>query len=160
MQNFNRTMTVTCSPERALEILTSATFENDKNLKANGSLESEVEFTKQDDSHCEYTSTTTDYERGITGVNKKKTEKTRYFYKWDLKKRCATWSMEHPMGKKILVSGTITLTGSGETTTIANSMAIEIKIPLVGRKIEKEIVKEIEKGWSKYEEVVREHVAK
>ena len=153
-------MTVDATAEKLFAIITTEEFENAKNIKANGSLESVVGNVVKSDTSLEYISTTTDYERGITGVNKKKTEKSKYTYKWDLKAMSATWTMEHPMGKKVNITGTVKVLPKGDKSELQNTLNVEIKIPLVGKKVEKMIVKEIDEGWHKYEAVVKEFASK
>ncbi|MBU1538041.1 DUF2505 domain-containing protein [Myxococcota bacterium] len=160
MQNFNKTMTVNMGAEKLLNLITDASFENEKNKRVNKSLDSQVKEIERTDSSFHFNVTTTDYERGITGVNKKKTEQTLYAYKWDLKTRSATWHMTHPMGSKVNINGTVKIIDKGERSELQNSMSIEIKIPLVGGKVEKMIVSEIESGWGAYEAIINEYAAK
>jgi Protein of unknown function (DUF2505) len=161
MQKYSKKITLDTSATKLLEILISEDFENDKNVKANGTLKSEYKLISKSDSEMEYSSISTDYERTkIGGINKSKTEETHYNYKWNLTAKTCKWTMKHPMGKKIMVSGSLNVVDSGDKCELDNNMSIEIKIPFIGGTIEKKILKEIKSGWPKYEALVNEYVKK
>ena len=160
MQKIDKKLNLNCSADKLFEVISSIKFEEEKNIKVNGSLKCNVKELSKDDSKMEIESVTTDYERGITGINKNKTEESTYRYVWNLKDKSCTWTMSHPMGKKVNISGTMKVSGSDDNSVLHNTLSIEIKVPLLGKKIEKMVLKEIEAGWSNYDKLVKEYAEK
>ncbi|MBN2725061.1 MAG: DUF2505 family protein [Deltaproteobacteria bacterium] len=142
-----------------IDILTNPEFEVERETSANGSVKAVVNETRRTDSELEYEIITTEYVKGVTGIDKSKTEDNRYVYTWNLKNFSCDWVYTmKSQGSRVKVFGSISL-HDNNGTDIKNIINVEIKIPLVGGKIEKMVMSEIEKGWGKYDEILDRWIA-
>ena len=146
-------------PETLLAVLIAADFQIARE-KAMGSLEARVEEKTRSDTRLVFDVHTVDYARGMTGIDRSKTENNRTEYDWDLKVRRAGWTYHGQSNKMARVWGTIRLEPEGSGSKLTNSFEVEVKIPLMGGKIEKLVLKEVEKSWPIYEKTIRTFLAK
>jgi Protein of unknown function (DUF2505) len=160
MKTLTKKRSVNIASDKLFTILTSSDFEKTRSKKVNEDLECEYNELKNDNDLISYELKTTEYAKGITGVDKSKTENSVYTYKWNKAKKAADWTMKSAQGDKVRVSGTITLSGSGDKTELVNVINVEIKIAFIGGKIEKMVIKEIEKSWPRYDGLVDEFIKK
>ena len=146
--------TVKASPEVVLKVLTDPEY-NAENFKVQGNPDAKCKVTTKTDTRLELDAEVTEYAKGITGVDKSKTEITHTRYVWDLKAMKATWTYQSSHGTTIKVSGTDQIEPAGGETRVTSVFNIDVKIPLVGGKIEKTVVKEVESYWPKYQALVQ-----
>ena len=97
----------------------------------------------------------TEYEKGMTGVNRNKTEITETFYDWDLKGRKATWTYKSSH-ERVKVWGSTRIDDAGGSAVLHEEFNVDVKIPLVGGKAEKIILKEVGKYWPRYEQLLKD----
>ena len=142
-------------PDELIEFLIHPDFQEIRE-KAMGSLEASVEEKSRTDDRLAFDVHTLDYARGITGVDRSKTEKNRSAYEWDLKAKRATWTYHGSQGKMVRVWGGIRIEPEGDGSKLVNDFNVEVKIPLMGGKIEKLVLKEVSKSWPKYEKAIRD----
>ena len=102
----------------------------------------------------------TEYSRGMMGIDKSKTEQSVTTYDWDLKARRGTWKYLGAQSDRVKASGVDSIEPDGEKARLRSEYTIEVKIPLVGSKIEGFVVKEIQEARPKFEATVREYCQK
>lgn len=146
-------------PERLMEVLTDPDFHK-ANLLNQGHPDASVRVASRTDDRVALEADVTEYAKGITGVDKSKTELTRTEWDWDLNNRKADWIYHHPQGARVKVWGQIRVEGAGDGSRLTEEFNCQIKVPLVGGKIEKMVLKEVDAYWPKYEALVREHCEK
>ena len=83
-------------------------------------------------------------------------EQTQTHYEWDLKGRRASWTYSSPHGKRVRVWGGTRIDAAGDNAVLHEEFNCEVKIPLVGGKVEKVILKEVDKYWPRYEQLLNE----
>jgi hypothetical protein len=155
MQSLKKERIVTCSPERLLAVLTNPEFEVAKQKDVSGALDANVKETKRTDTELHYDIHSTEYAKGMTGLDKSKTESVVIKTRWNLKERHAEWTWEGSQyGKKVSVSGTITIKPQGDHSQLISTMDVEIKIPLVGGVAEKKTLSTIDSTWPKFDALV------
>ena len=146
-------------PERLLQVLIGEEYQIARQ-KSQGALEVQVRETSRSDDRLVFEVHAKEYARGLTGVDKSKTEINVTTYDWDLKAKRGTWKHATSQGERVKVWGTVQIQPDGGKSRLVNDFNIEIKIPLVGGKIEKMVMKEVAKSWANYEGVIREFLKK
>ncbi len=102
----------------------------------------------------------TEYAKGITGIDKSKTEQSVGYYTCKLKERTVEWNYVGAQGKRAKVWGDMAVVETGKGARVTQNFNVNIKIPLLGGKIEKMVSKKTAEFWPKYEKLVDEWVAK
>lgn len=146
------------SPDRALEVLSSAEFEVEQQASQDGNQSCEVVPRSKDDARIEYQLKTVEYAKGITGLDRSKTIDTTTVVEWDCKQRSSSWVYSGPHDKRVRVWGGTTITAEGDGCRIRTRLEVEIKIPLIGRKIEDLVIRGTDQHWPNYERIVRKSV--
>lgn len=155
-----RTAVFETSPERLLEVLTSAEFQEKQRRLDEAVVEAKfVELSRTAD-RLEFELRSTEYERGMTGLNKKKTVNSTTHVVWDLRARKATWSYTTQAYDRVKVGGTNRIEASGNSTRYVSDVTVEVKMPLVGGKVEGAIVDGMGKGFHKHDDLLRDFLAK
>ena len=146
-------------PDAIFKVLASAEFQK-QNLLNQGNPAVEIEVADPAGDVLKMVANVTEYAKGVAGVDKSKTEQTRTDFRWNLKDRVCEWTHESAQGKRVKVWGRVEARPSGSGTELIEEFNLDIKIPLLGGKIEKMVIKEAKKYWPKYEALVREYLAK
>ena len=147
------------SPDALLAVLLDPDFQVARE-KVQGSADATVRDIKRTDAEYVYEVKTTDYAKTLTGIDRNKTENATCTYEWDLSRMRCVWSWIGPHGKKARTWGNLRISPAGGGTTLDLDFNIDVKVPLIGKKIEKLVLKEVEPGWVRYENVIREWLAK
>lgn len=150
-------LSLTAPPDRVLDVLTTETFLIERD-RAQGAIEVQVEELSRSENELVQRVTATQYARGLTGIDKSKTEDAVTTVTWNLPARRATWTYRGPHGDRVTVRGTIEVRPDGEGSSLDETFTIEVHMPLVGGKIESLVIDEMAKGFAAYERVVRRHV--
>ncbi len=155
MQSLKKERTVNCSADKLVSVLTHPEFEIEKQKKASGAIDATVKEIRRNDEEAVYEIHSTEYAKGVTGVDRSKTESIVIRMRWNLKERHSEWTWEGPHGKKVAVSGTMQVKPVDENhCTLISTMDVEIKIPLVGSQVEKMVIREVEKNWPNFDQLV------
>ena len=107
---------------------------------------------------CEIRST--EYERGMSGIDKKKTVETITKIEWDLKTMSSTWVYTNPSQDRFKLSGTSRITATSKGCSLTSEATVEVKIPLVGGKVESMVAEGIEKSRAKDAALMQEWAKK
>ncbi len=157
-KSYAKTIRYPANVEKLLEILIDPDFQVARE-KVQGSLEVTVKDRSRTDSEYIYEVHTVDHAKGITGIDKTKTETALAVYTWDLVNQKCRWTWDGPHSPRVKVWGNLVLHPAGDETDLDGDFHVNVKVPLVGGKIEKEVIKETIKGWDRYEGVVRKFIA-
>ncbi len=154
----SRTMHFDCTPELLLEVITAPDF-HEANLENQGNPKATVHERSRTDDRLIFEAEVEEYAKGVKGINKKKIEVTWTTFTWNLRGKTAEWIYKGPHARA-KVYGDIRISGSGERSTLTENFHVNIKIPLVGRGIEKIVIRETEAYWPKYEVLINEFIQK
>jgi hypothetical protein len=155
-----RTTVFDASPETLLEVLTSAAFQEKQRRIDEAVVDAKfVEISRTED-RLEYELRSTEYERGMTGLNKKKTIKSVTRVTWDLRARKGTWTYSTPAYDRFKLSGAHAIEASGDRARYVAGFTVEVKVPLLGGKIEGMIAEGMTKGSERWDALLREFLAK
>ena len=147
------------SPDKLLEVLLDPDFQVARE-KVQGSVSATVKDLRRTDAEYNYEVHTVDYAKTLTGIDRKKTETATCTYEWDLSRMRCVWDWVGPHGRKARTWGNLRISPAGGGATMDLDFNIDIKVPLVGKKIENLVLKEVEPGWVRYENVIREWLSK
>ena len=101
-----------------------------------------------------------DYARTKTGgLDRSRIEGSVTRYEWDLASRHCTWIWSGPRPDRVRLSGTIDIRPSGAGSELHTEFEIEVRIPLIGRMVERIMRSEIEGDLPRYEALVRRAVS-
>ncbi len=148
-------------PARLLEILTDPEFQVLRE-KAQGAVSASVSKFVRTETKVTYDVHTVEYAKGITGVDKTKTETADAHYTWDLATKSCEWT-HHPnnaFSSKVKVWGSMKMKVVGAETELCSDFNINIGIPLIGGKAESMVLAEVEPGWARHDEVVWDYLKK
>jgi hypothetical protein len=160
-KSFKRSTKFDATPEKALSVLTNPEFQVERETAQDNCVGAEYKEISRSDTRLVYEVINTEYAKGVTGIDKNKTERVTYTYTWDLARKSCTWVYRSDHGDRVKVSGSLKIvTGPANTSVLDDDFTVEVKIPLVGGKIEGIIMKEVEAGWPKYEKVLRAWLSK
>jgi len=154
---LRKTFHVAATPDQVMNAIRNpATIEDSE--RSRDALQVRVtDLRRTDDTH-EYEIMTVTYSRGVTGIDKSKTDENHTRVTWDLKTRRGTWVWRGPHGPKVKVSGSYDLRPDGEGTRMDLAVEIDVSIPLVGRVVEGKVRDAFEEHWPGYVDIVRKHV--
>lgn len=160
-KSFKRTTKLAVSPDKALQVLVDPEFQVARETAQDTCVGAKYKEISKSGNKLVFEVTNTEYAKGVTGIDRSKTEKVTYTYTWDLAKRTCTWVYRSGHGDRVKVSGSLRVEpGPGDSSVLHDDFTVEVKIPLVGGKIEGIILKEVEAGWPKYEQVLRKWMAR
>ncbi len=144
-----------------LGILTNHEFVAAKEM-ATGSLSARVVELSRDGDTLKYEVHTEEYARGMTGVDKSRREKNVTTTTWNLAARTCSWThrANNAFADRVTVSGTQRIVASGSGTDLHSTFSVDIRVPLVGKRIEKIVLEEVDKAWVKYDQTIRTFLAR
>lgn len=155
-----RTTVFEASPEKLLEVLTSGEFQEEQRKLDDAVVDAKfVEITRSD-SRLVFELRSTEYERGMTGLNKKKTVQSATRVDWDLERRESTWTYSSPSYSFFKLSGAHRIEPDNDKARLVSDTTVVVKMPLVGKKVEGMIIDGMGKGRAKYDDLVRSYIAK
>ncbi|HPM76802.1 MAG TPA: DUF2505 family protein [bacterium] len=152
---------IEADPEKVLAAMTSPALlaEDHKSRKC---LSFDLKDLNKTASEHKYQIVTTEYTRGLGGIDKDKTEKHTVVHTWNLgaKQSNWVWSSDNEMSNKAQISGGTGLKAKGKGTEVTMMVEIDVKIPMVGKMIAGKLKEGFEKGWPLYIERVTAWVKK
>jgi len=148
-----------CSADTLYGIITSGDFHKARSALLDNP-KTEIKETELTDTLRKFEIHTTEYAKGITGIDKSKTEQSVSYYECHLKQRTVKWEYHGPQGKRAKVWGDMAVTEVGGRARVKQNFNVDIKIPLLGGKIEKMVSKKTAEFWPRYESLVDSWVAK
>jgi hypothetical protein len=130
--------------------------------KSRGALNVQVTDRENNDTRHQYEIKFDQYKRGLKGIDKSKTETMRTEVDWDLTKPEGRWVFHHPeYGKRVNVTGGYSVKAKGNDAELTMFVQIEVKLPVVGKLIEKKVEEGFLSEWPKYiarlEKFAQEH---
>ncbi len=122
----------------------------ERNEKGRDAIEVEIKDIEKTDNKHVYEIHTVTYARTIKGLDKSKTEKNMNLISWDLKKMSGVWKVTTEHGPKVNVTGGYDVATKGRGSQVTMRVNIDIKIPIVGKIVEKFLEKAFVKEWPNY----------
>jgi len=156
-QTFHKTTRLDLPPDGTVELMTDEDFLIAKE-KAQDALDVQYREISRTEKALEYELVIKQYARGIRGIDRSKTQTSRTVFKWDLVARRCRWDYIDPdHADRVDVHGTSEVFAEGEGSRIEDEFSANVSIPLLGKKIAKLIISEVQKGWDKYDRVLRQY---
>ncbi|HOO57401.1 MAG TPA: DUF2505 family protein [bacterium] len=151
MKSYKVSVDINAPAEAVLGVVTTPEYVNEE-AKIDGAISCEARIEKSDGGKAVLVSDRVEYSRGPNGkVSKSSKEKNTLTSEWDLGAMKSKWNVKvKGMEKLVQVNGSTWIEKTGESTCrFCDSGTANIKVPLLGAKVEKEIVKDIENNFSK-----------
>ena len=137
--------TVDASPERVAELFCTETFhlEDERSrpdvVSATARVVDDTETRRIFEVRCDQ------YKRTKLGrVDKSGTEPARTRYTYDRANHSLAWTWDGSQSDRITISGIYRLRPDGERTLIEHEIDVHVRIPLIGERVAKVVVKEVE----------------
>lgn len=147
--------------EDLLRVLTDPDFEMTRQKMDEALKEVAFQEISRSDQQLIYELQATEYARGMTGLDKNKTVRTVTRKEWDLVARTSHWTYRsEDQEGRFRIWGEQRLEPSGEATILHADFHAEVKIPLLGKKIEKLILDGVEKARPEQEALLRRFLDK
>ena len=143
-------------PEKLLEVLTHPEFQQAQRKMDHAVVDARFEEETRTEDRLVFNVVTTEYERGLTGLNKRKTFESVTRNEWDLKKRTAKWSYSSPQTGRASIGGSNRIDAAGDGARLTFEANIEVRVPLIGKKAEQKIAEGMKKGRTGYDSLARE----
>lgn len=159
-QELHKKTRFNASAEHVLKVVTNPEFLVAKE-KAMDSLEASYKELTSDGTTLKYELHTVEYARGMTGIDRSKTEKNVQVVTWNLPNRSCVWSYRSDsiFADRFTVSGDQKVVPAGDgACDLVSTFKVDIRVPLVGKKIEKMVLEEVDKAWPRYDRTVEEFV--
>ena len=155
------TFTLNVPPHRALNALSSATFEIAQQTARSGTLSATVEDVQHDGHVLSYALHAVEHARGWRGVDTTRTETSVTRVRWDLSQRRSAWSYEGSQARLARVWGSTAIQPNGaHGCTISATCHIEIRVPLLGGRLERLLINVLTKHLQgEFERIARQHCA-
>ena len=103
---------------------------------------------------------TDEYVRGMRGVERSKTEEWINKIQWDLGTHSCRWQLQTPHGDRVKVNGSQRIEAAGDRAQFTATYDVSVKVPLIGGKIEKMVIKQIEQQYGAFENLARRYCEK
>jgi hypothetical protein len=158
-KSITKRFVVDASPDRLLEVLTSAAFHEEHERMQEDTVEATYHEISRTDERRVFEVRCTKYGRGLTGIDRSKTEPSATRSEWDLRTRRSEWSVRMAHGDRVRVWGTNRIEPAGDGASLTTEYNVDIKVPLIGGKIEKLALSAIEARQPAFERLVRKHCA-
>ena len=153
--------TIDAPPETVIKVLTDHDFEIEQQVSQQSTKSASIKEISRSERELILEITCEEYAKGATGINRNKTETSITDITWDLDKMASSWIYKSPHGKRVRSWGsTAVKAGKNGTSEVVAELNIEIKIPLIGGKIEKMVIKETEAYWPTYQRLIRDYCKK
>jgi hypothetical protein len=133
--------------EKLLAVLTDPRFVEQREL-AQGAVEANAEIIEKGPDKLVIQLDAVEYGRTMTGaLDKSKREKSQTIQNWNLKDKSGKWVYKGTHGDRINVSGAFRIVAEGaQACRLISDFFVDVSIPLLGGKIEKMVINEIEKS--------------
>lgn len=159
-KTWSTAKTFDATPDRLLEVMTDEAFILEQHKLDEAVVDATLEEVSRGDRRLVQKIHSTEYARGMTGLDRSKRERSTVLFEWDLPGRRCSWTYSGEQGSRVKVWGEDRIEAAGERARLTSIWNIDVKIPLVGGQVEKMIIKEVEKGRPRYDALLREHVAR
>ncbi len=162
-KTWNKTVTFDATADQLFNVLTSGDFQVASQKNDPAVVSASYHEVSRSDERLVLVIDTLEYARGMTGLDKKKTEKNKTTWTFDLKRMRGKWvySSASSWADKVQAEGADTVeAGSGGKARLVSEATFTVRIPLIGGKIEGFIMKEIEQSRPAFERTIREFLKK
>jgi len=157
---WEKTTVFDLTADKLLETLTNPEFQAAQRMNDSAVVDARYQEVARKGDHLIFEVRATEYERGLTGLNKKKTLESVTRNDWDLQQKTSTWVYSSPATGKVSIDGYSRIEPEGDKSKLVAGFTIDVRIPLVGKKVEQAISSGMIEGRAKYDDTIREYAKK
>ncbi len=148
------------SPDRVSELFCTEAFQLAAHSAREDVASARFEVIDDDERRRTIAVRCQQYRRKKTGgLDRKHTDDTAIIYRWDRQERRAVWHFEGPDADKIRIGGVTTFEAEGDGTLVVESVHIEVRLPLIGKLIERVVAKGIDRTFHANKNLIRDLLA-
>lgn len=149
--NLEKTFHIAAPAKKVMDLMRQPELIEEDNKSRHALSVSIKDLQKTKDVH-EFEVHTENYARGLTGINKSKTETDVVTINWNLKEKNSTWKWRgsNEMANKATITGATVLKEKSGGTDAVMTVDVDIPVPVIGKRIAKVILAEFEKQWPNY----------
>lgn len=147
-------------PEKLVSVMTDPEFLVAQQLEEPDVVEAWVEELSRSDDRLVLKLHSRQYARGLFSVDRGRTEISVATYTWDLRQRRCTWAYRTARGDLIHIEGIDHIEVEADGTRLTNEFTIEVRVPLVGRHLERRVLSQLDRRKEVYVRVLREFYRK
>ncbi len=145
--------------EKVAEVLCDEQYNIDADKLRDGVVSNRFELVSKSDDVLVFLVHTTVYKRKKTGgLDKSKTIETRTENRWSNRAKTLTWDYRGDGGSRFKLKGVYILSERGPKTQMRHEVTVEVGIPLLGKQIEKFVIKEFEKPDPRYQRLMERYL--
>jgi hypothetical protein len=161
-KTYEKTVTFETSADRLFAVISSGDFQVACQRADPAVVEATFREVSRTDRKLVLVIDTVEYARGMTGLDRSRTEKNTTTWTYDLARRRGEWvyTSASSWADKVTAEGSDTVEPSGDKARLVSKATFSVRIPLIGGKIEGFILKEVEQSRPAFERTVREFLAK
>ncbi|HOX46345.1 MAG TPA: DUF2505 family protein [Myxococcota bacterium] len=163
-KHLTQTALIPRSPDEVLATLNDPGVLVDQ-ARLQGAKEARVEETRRDARRLVQVVHLQEYARGLTGVDRSRTDPAATTYEWDLGDRSCRWRYLGVRGERVGLSGSITIrpapgepAAGARASQVTFAFDIDVRVPLLGGLIERLIAREVEKGSQDHAQYLRKRL--
>ncbi len=150
------------SPEKLLAVVTDPAFQAEQRELDDAVTKATAEVTVRDAQRCVIEIRATEYDRGVTGLDKNKTISSVTKVDWNLEAMTATWTYESTSAHaaRFTIKGGNKIKADGDGAILEGDNYVEVRLPLVGGQVEKLVLDGLIKGRDGYDQLLRDYLAR
>lgn len=148
------------TPEKLLAVLTDADFLVAQQKLDPATTDAHVDEILRTDAKLVLKLHATQYARGMRGIDRSRTEPAVTTYTWDLAARSAQWAYHGAYSERFSAAGADRIEHAADGARLTTEFYLTVRVPVIGRQIEKFVVKQFDARQPKYEQVVRDFCVK
>ncbi len=142
------------SVEKVAEVLVDPEFNVDLEKLREGVISSEFHMISDQERAKVYELRTKEYKRKKTGgFNRSATVDTKTEFRFDVPRNRLSWVYHGEGGTMFQISGLYSLGSRGDSTLFTHDVTVEVKIPIIGKRIATMIAKEFESEDPRYKKL-------
>lgn len=156
-KTLTKTTDLEFSTGLVLQVLTDADYVCAQASSRDEVVDATYKETSRSDERLVFEVHTTEHARGLTGIDRSKTEPAVQRSDWDLQARTCRWAYEGAHSDRFTFRGRTTVEPRGDQTRVTVEYFVDVSIPLLGGRIEKAIIKELEAAHPSYGQLIRRY---
>jgi len=147
--------------ERVEAVLNDTDYLVEREKLREGVISSRYELIQEREHEIIFELRTTEYKRKMTGgLDRSGTVETITKCRSDVTHHTSSWDYHGEAGKVMTLKGVYRLTANGDETQLIHDVTVEVKIPLIGKRIAKSIIENFDKPNPSYQELMDRYLAK
>jgi hypothetical protein len=154
------TFVIAAPLERVAQVMQSPAYHIQEGNSREIVLETQFTLVQSNDKQIRFDVRFVEYKRtALGGIDRSGTTESWSRCTWNHQENSMFWRYEGPESGRVSMSGTYRFRALGSQTQVVHDVDIEVRVPLIGNRIAKVIIQELEKEMPRVQRVLGEHAA-